>query len=1126
VVIGARIRTSGRHLPGWQRLHNTNQGEQVRSTEHTAKSAVTPKTGRFALLRGLHRVQGSGAPSRGLVAVPLMARSFIVLCWLVILFAFCAAGVARADAPRLILEGSFPTTLPVGVAVTRSSGDVYVAALAAANINKFEASGKLVAPPSPFGSGNFSGAAVNPTNGDVYVLSAVPNGAGNVTIETFDPDTGALVGTPFEVPASSNFFSSYTVVQIGVDSAGNVYVPVVPKNEVVEYSPSGTLLNTFTGGAGAGALKDPTGVAIDSSGNLWVANTGAGDNRIEELSLADTPAAEIRSEGVRAVALDGHGDVFAVVNNMEDSCGSLPAPCSHLVEYDSAGDEVADVGAGSFGSVDNDGLPSMVAVSESSGRAYVTDGEKELVWIYGPPTVPVVGKELTAEVGTSEVKLGALVNPGGVATSYRFEYGTTTAYGNSTPLPEGSVGEGITTATVWAAASELVPGTTYHYRVVATNELGAVYGLDQTFTTLTAEQVACPNEEFRGGFSARLPDCRAYELVTPSFKSSVQFASKLEISGFVASSGNSLSVSTKEPIPGAPTGGNQYVATRGAGGWGLEDVVPPEPYTGVVCVSHNNSIPAWSEELSKVIITLGEDTRASNGVHVNKEACNADGLQIVAGEPVGYQNLLLRDNVTGSYRLINTPPPDITPADAYFRGASADLSHVVFSEEAPLVEGAPYGVEDLYEWDEGLLRLLSVLPDGTPVTGALPEAQPGANAISADGSRILFTSSGNLYVRVDGERTIQVDKSQGPGASGGGSFKAATSDGSNILFLDESKLTPDATAQAGEPDLYECVLPESASKCELVDLSVAKAGEHADVQSVSAFGSQDSSHVYFAAKGVLAQGAVSGQENLYVWNGATTTLIATLAEDERGGGVASPDGTWFEFLSSENLTGYDNTPPGAGPVVEIFLYSAASGRVACASCNPSGEAPILGAGAYLGSLSDGGRLFFDTSEALVPSDTNGSQDVYEYEGGHVYLISSGTSPNESILVGASQSGDDVFFASTQQLVPRDTEEEMQVVYDARVNGGFPEPASPPPCTNADACRTPVSPLPSTYGSPASQTFTGAGNLVPPEAKPKFKPEPKSKPAKCKKSFVKKKGRCVKRSTKAKKSAHANRRTSK
>ena len=126
-------------------------------------------------------------------------------------------------------------------------------------------------------------------------------------------------------------------------------------------------------------------------------------------------------------------------------------------------------------------------------------------------------------------------------------------------------------------------------------------------------------------------------------------------------------------------------------------------------------------------------------------------------------------------------------------------------------------------------------------------------------------------------------------------------------------------------------------------------------------------------------------------------------------------------------------------------------------------------------------MFFETTEALVPSDTNGQLDVYEYEGSHVYLISSGTSSFESNLEGASESGDDVFFRSDQALVPQNNQEGQIVIYDARVEGGFAEPSSPPACTTADACRTAVSPQPSVYGAPASQTFEGAGNLAPPPA---------------------------------------------
>lgn len=447
------------------------------------------------------------------------------------------------------------------------------------------------------------------------------------------------------------------------------------------------------------------------------------------------------------------------------------------------------------------------------------------------------------------------------------------------------------------------------------------------------------------------------------------------------------------------------------------------------------------------------------------------------------------------------------------------------------------GPEDLYEWDEGALRLLTILPDGTPVQGSLAEGSGATRGISSEGSRILFTSGGGLYVRVNGSSTVQVDKSQRAGASGGGgAFQTMSADGSTVLFTDESQLTPDSTAASKEPDLYECVLPEGASSCELSDLTVAKAGEPADVQRVSAFGSKDSSHVYFTAKGVLAQGAEAGQENLYLRDGSTTTFIATLGSGE-GTGAVSPDGTWFAFPSRKSLTGYDNIHPGGGSASEIFLYGAGSDSqpptLVCASCNPSGEAPVGEATLAPVSqrpLSDGGRLFFETDEALVPSDTNSQIDVYEYEDGQPSLISSGTSPRESQFQGANESGDDVFFQSRQQLLSQDdTGGEARVIYDARVGGGFPAAAAPLSCTTADACRVSVGPLPSVFGAPASATFSGAGNLTPDgraSNPPAVKPKPKA--STCARGFVKKKvklkSRCVRKSArKAGKSVHAKKR---
>jgi DNA-binding beta-propeller fold protein YncE len=1154
-----------RHARSAHRFTTSTKETKVNTTGHDANAASTPKAGLFAALRGLLTGKGSGL-SKISFSQAGQTRSLVVLCALAGIFALSTAAVAQAEAPTLISYGSFNavTDDPGGVAVDNSGltfdGDVYVAGLSGflnpegPSLDKFEPSGQAISP-SPFGETNLiASLAVNPSNGDLYALSSegsITTSEGSIT--TYDSSSGAPIKSfPVTLPPGPGELFEFleNPPQIAADAAGNVYLPNAVENEVLEYSSEGTLLQTFTGGSGPGALKSPTGVAVDASGNVWVADKG--DNRIEELSAADAPIGEVRSEGVESVALDGHGDVLAMVRNKEDFCGKIggeSGECSHLVEYSPTGAKLADLGAGSFESGEQGFmLPPLVAVNESSGRVYVTDSSNRLVWVFGSPTAPSVIKELASEVDTSGAKLGAVVNPGGIPTTFRFEYGTTSAYGSSVPFPEGSAGEGIATRTVWAAASGLAPGATYHYRVVATSELGTAYGVDRTFTTLTAAQATCPNEETRGSFSARLPDCRAYELVTAPTSNSVE----AEFGGRTAADGGAVSFAVNDPLPGAPSGNfNEYLATRGAGGWSSEDLRPLESYSETTCMSEDPE-SIFSAEFSKSVTEYGHNTRASEptGGQLNRQTCNAEGLQVVPGEPVGYQNLLLRDNTTGTYQLINQPPAGVTPADAKLHGASADLSHVLFSEEAPLAQGAQYGVENLYEWDEGTVRLLTVMPDGTPAQGSLPEQISGTNVISAGGSHILFISGGSLYVRIGGEHTVQVDESQGGGgSSGGGSFQAASADGTEIFFTDNRRLTADSTAETGEPDLYECAVPEGASKCVLSDLTVAQGGEHADVIRVSPLGAKDSSHLYFVARGVLASNtreytdgegnvvlekAQAGQNNLYLWSGGTTTFIASGPPDGypslNGAGQASPDGTWFVFGSDKSLTGYDNMRAQVvAPANELFLYSAASNQLACVSCDPSGEAPTDGGteleiGRRFGSryVSNGGRVFFDTPEALVPSDTNGQTDVYEYEDGHLHLISSGTSPRGSSFTDASESGDDVFFFSTQALVPQDNQEGMKAIYDARVDGGFPAGASPPACTTADACRTPVSPQPSIYGAPASQTFSGAGNLAPPAAKPKAKP--KAKPVKCRKGFVKKKGKCVKKPPKkAKKSARANRR---
>jgi hypothetical protein len=1056
--------------------------------------------------------------------------------------------MARAEVPTLVPYGDFAAESgPLGVAVDQSSGDVYVAGLlnletfeGSSDINKFDTSGSLL-PPSPFGDGFYSGVAVNPADGDVDVLGQESFEAPTAFVDTYDPNSGALLSS-FPVPASANFLGLLTNVQIATDSAGDVYVPVISGNEVLEYSPGGTLIKTFAG-SGEQALSEPTGVAVDSSGEVWIADDG--NNRIEEFSPTGTAIDEIKSNGVQSVALDTHGDVFAVVDNSMDSCGeSLEPPCAHLVEYSSAGAQLADIGAGDFGSaMFPPGTFSMPAVNDSSGRVYVTDAKKNRVWIFGPPTVPQIESELVVEVTSAAATLGARVDPGGIDASYRFEYGTTTAYGHTAPFPEGDAGTSVRPRTVWASASELQPGTTYHYRVVVTNELehGMIVGPDETFTTEAAAQASCPDEQLRTGFSADLPDCRAYELVTPPNKASAQpdptgEPNPLEYN-FAANDGNRMAYKAVDILPDSQSAGAYYIATRDADGWSSENEIPVENYyNGYECSERAGTVDStYSANLAKAILTLdgnqvaGEESNPGAGNEFGG-GCEGPQPEVVSGEPKGVENLFVRDSADSAYQLVDVTPPGVTPTNAKFVAASTDLDHVVFEERAKLTPNALNDVENLYEWSEGVVRLVTVLSDGNPVEGSFA-------GISADGSHVFFTAGGDLYARVNGVGTVQVDASHAGGSGGGGEFVFASAEGSRVLFTDEASagLTGDTVPGSGT-NLYEYDFQSGT----LTDLTPAAKAEVLGGSGAS----EDGSYVYFAADGALTgteanehgETAQSGQPNLYLRHGGKTTFIATGACTQDSCRRMAFSGLFYAFDSTNSLTGNDNTDANTGlPDPEIYLYDAATNSLVCASCNPSGEAPTEGSEMTKNPwgnevphyLTENGRVFFETPEALLPSDSNGQSDVYEYEpdgvggcgqtGGCLYLISTGTGLHPTKFIDASASGDDVFLLDEQALAPQSNSQEARTIYDVRVDGGFPSPSSPPPCTTADSCRSASAPQPAIFGAPSSQTFSGAGNITPPS-----KGKPKAKPAKCKRGFVRKRAKCVKKpKRKAKRSAHTN-----
>ena len=700
-----------------------------------------------------------------------------------------------------------------------------------------------------------------------------------------------------------------------------------------------------------------------------------------------------------------------------------------------------------------------------------TSGEGRTFTTSGPPRIT---SEPVSGIGHNEATLNAKINPDQIATTYHFEYGETTAYGNETPLGGTSIGAGASPVPVTASLSGLKIGATYHYRIVASNTAGTTIGSDQSFTTIApapvdatyatevtgttailhaqidplgnptsyqfqygtqscrqnptsctslpdpAEEIGSGNEDVPRTIQLTglqpnttyhyrvlasnilgttqgpehtlttqepqnaalpLPDGRAWEMVTPPDKQGAPVEALTREGGLILASedGSSLTYVVNGAL-GENVQGNrspemqQVIATRTPTGWSSQDIATPSSKAKGLAPGNAPEYQFFSSDLSQ---GLAEPFSPSGRAEP----------PLVPG--VGEATVYLRDSASGAFSALvsqaDTAAGTQFGGKVHFLTATPDLARVVIASTIPLTgAGSAAG---LYEWADGQLRFVSVLPDG--VTPSSP-AELGffgrvlAHAVSDDGSRVIWTKKeentgkGHLYLRdvLHGE-TVQLDAAQGVGEpeKGSAQFQTATGDGSRVLFTDKQRLTPDSTAEPGQgqgkSDLYECAISEVAGKlhCALTDLTVDEnEGEHAAVQNFIFGASGEGSSIYLVAQGVLAGNANGNGEtaqparnNLYhlQFDGShwTRTFIATLSgEDgpEWEGGTTksnsafltarvSPNGRYLAFMSAASITGYDNVD--ANPAAkgardeEVFLYDAGQASLRCVSCNPAGARP-------------------------------------------------------------------------------------------------------------------------------------------------------------------------------------------
>lgn len=606
-------------------------------------------------------------------------------------------------------------------------------------------------------------------------------------------------------------------------------------------------------------------------------------------------------------------------------------------------------------------------------------------------------------------------------------------------------------------------------------------------TATSTASAACPNEAFRSGPSAKLPDCRAYELVTP-----------VRVNGFPEAGTGSGAEALKFTAPPALASGDGYLwSIFGAGLPGTGSSGKQNLYEAVRTSS------GWIQSLKSplAIQAQGSVPGSPNAGHeyISFEVEGSRGGSLaLCSCPISYVRY-----PDGSFHLLGegTVPPIGADTDGFDNGMvdalqvfanwiTPDGSHQLFGSTVQLTPNSPASGFSQYDRTPGGLKLVSILPDET--------AAPGSSTFagsSADGSTVLFKNEGNLYARVDNQKSLKLaDGSLGEVVPGG-----VLPDGSKAFYVQE-----------GDIFVYDIQAEES--------LPVTSPGDALLVHV-----SPDGSHVYFISKAELVPGeGALGELNLYVTTGTSIQFIATVVEEDvfrgflepfAGLGLWSPgfqsrttavnangmsntarttpDGRILVFESQAQLTGFSNEG-----FFEVYRYDSLTEELTCVSCSQahpaaSGDSELLSSSQDTGLpkvypaneisnlTADGQQVVFESRDALLPKDINGVRDVYLWRDDTLSLISTGTAAQPSGLFGITPSSNDIFFETGERLVGEGQDEGSMAIYDARVRGGLASQQTQQGLEcSGEACQGQPSPPP-VLPMPGSATFHGRGNVKAP-----------------------------------------------
>ncbi len=1042
-----------------------------------------------------------------------------------------AAGASAAPTDEFQPSGQFDTAAipgfesPRDMVVNEHNGNVLI--YERSQIDQFDASGEPVnfsglgSPSISFGSGRPVELLVDngtgPTQGNIYALETSGGAWAGPNFYSFTPDGKPIAGTPVEV----YFKTAGELVAGWVRPDGNLLTITTPFNSAQDsaavFTPSGTLVGKPVGFEGnMPVCCGPPNEIFDKFGHLY------GPSSLGPYYWRFKPA----------------GGSFSLEGDIGMPAGFLDGP---IATDPSNGDFLLRSGPEISGIAFTDplvkGTPyKLITGIEPVNEAFALDGTGEylyagegggIVRVYHrqPPTPPsVLGPVAVEGIRTSRADLHAELASNGADTTYYFEYGTDTNYGSVTP--SGVTPRSFHPKIVDGTIEGLEPDTVYHLRVVTMNAAGPTYGADRVFKTYPISDGGaddpCANALARKQTSAqRLPDCRAYELVSANDTAGYDVESYLvpgqePFPGFPAARDRLLYATHAGAIPGpwnaTNKGRDPYLASRTDDGWVTD-------YKGLPADLKVAS-GSFASELGEADPAL--DTFAFAGPELCSP-CFESGL--TTGLPVRLPNGQVVQGMVGS---LSPGSDSARPEGKVAKQFSADGRHLIFASKYAFEPGANTDGTSLTFYDRdlsaGTTRIVSQDENGTVLSGAgISELD-----LSADGSRVIVgkrvsaDSGGNEYVHPYmhvGSAANSVDLA--PTSTSGVLYGGMTPDGSVAYFTTTDKLLSEDEDTSA--DLYRAAVSPSGT----LDLGLVtgnstvacnpvangngphwnSTGAAANCNAVAIGGGggvvSAGGSVYFLSPETFGGLGTADQPNLYVAApGGVPKLVATLEPDNplvldsveasatrrTADFQVTADGAFAAFTSALPLTGTSNFGYRS-----VFRYDADTGQLACSSCDTTGSSDDTFAGnATLApsglSILEDGSVFFTTPFPLVLNDANGRADVYQATpSGEQDLISSGTGSFDAGLLTVSADGTDAFFFTHDTLAPEEDQNgQLMKIYDARVGGGFFKLPPAVPCKASDECHGPSSPVPPVPDIKSSGKSTAGNALVCPKNKVKHR----------------------------------------